>query len=127
MNSESKAGNLQIKVYETRDAMGKAAAEHVADLIEEVLRWKQMVSMIFAAAPSQDEFLHHLTASERVNWSRVIGFHMDEYIHLDPALGQLFSQYLAVHLLSRVPMAMFRVIDSQAPAKTPQSDDNQSQ
>ncbi len=115
MVSELKAGNLGIKVFETRDAMGSAAAAHVAGLIEELLRQKPAVNMIFAAAPSQDEFLHRLTSSERVDWSRVNGFHMDEYIHLDPALGQLFSQYLSRHLLSRVRMAKFHTIDSQAP------------
>ncbi len=114
MLSLSNAGLLRVMAYETRDAMGKAAAEHVADLIEEVLRWKPMVSMIFAAAPSQNEFLRHLTSSERVNWGRVIGFHMDEYLHLDPSSGQLFSQYLAEHLVSRVRMAKFHVIDSHA-------------
>lgn len=109
------ARNLRIKIYETRDAMGKAAADYVVDCINEILAVKENVHMIFAAAPSQNEFLSHLTPSNHVDWSRVIGFHMDEYIHLDPKLGQLFSQYLERHLLSRIRMAKFYVINAQAP------------
>jgi glucosamine-6-phosphate deaminase len=95
--------------------MGKAAADYTVARINEVLAGRQTVNMIFAAAPSQDEFLAHLTASNQVDWSRVIGFHMDEYIHIDPASGQLFSQYLTRHLISKVPMAEFHVINAQEP------------
>ena len=109
------ADRLQITIYDSRDAMGKAAADHVVGRVNEILAARQEVNMVFAAAPSQDEFLAHLTASKDIDWSRVIGFHMDEYIHLPRESGQLFSQYLARHLLSRVKMAKFHIINAQAP------------
>ena len=109
------ADKLQINVYDTRDTMGKAAADHVVQRINEILAVRQKVNVIFAAAPSQDEFLAHLAASKNVDWSRVVGFHMDEYVHLSRESGQLFSQYLARHLLSKVRMAEFHVINGEAP------------
>lgn len=109
------ADRLQISIYDSRDAMGKAAADHVVDRINKILAVREKVVMIFAAAPSQDEFLTHLTASKNVDWSRVVGLHMDEYIHLPRESGQLFSQYLARHLLSKVMMAKFHIINAQAP------------
>lgn len=108
------AGKLQIRIYETRDAMGKAAAEHVTERINNVLKTQKRANIIFAAAPSQNEFLAHLTASKEIDWSRIVGLHMDEYVHLPRESGQLFSQYLARHLLSKVMMAKFYIINAEA-------------
>ena len=39
--------------------------------------------VVFAAAPSQNEMLKHLTGKTSIPWSRIIAFHMDEYIGLN--------------------------------------------
>jgi glucosamine-6-phosphate deaminase len=111
----AQAEKLHIRIYESRDAMGQAAARHVIDRIREVLTTRGAVNIIFAAAPSQNEFLANLTASKEIDWSRVVGFHMDEYIHLARESGQLFSQYLARHLLTKVMMKEFYMMNAQAP------------
>ncbi len=108
------AEKLKINIYDTRDTMGKAAADLVVQRINEILAVRKTVNMIFAAAPSQNEFLDHFTASANVDWSRVVGFHMDEYIHLPRESGQLFSQYLDRYLVSKVALAKFYAIDAQA-------------
>lgn len=107
-------GNLQVNIYDSRDAMGKAAADHVAELIEGMLASRQTVRMIFAAAPSQNEFLSHLTASDRIEWSRVIAFHMDEYIGLPAESEQLFGKYLKDHLFSKIQMKEVHYLDAVA-------------
>ncbi|HTY38611.1 MAG TPA: 6-phosphogluconolactonase [Bacteroidota bacterium] len=94
--------------------MGKAAADHVAGLIAGVLKKKENVNIVFAAAPSQDEFLDHLVRSPHVDWSRVLGFHMDEYIGLHPSSDQFFGVYLNQHLFTRVKMKEVHLIDAQA-------------
>ena len=38
--------------------------------------------MIFAAAPSQQEFLAALTGIEDIEWGKILAFHMDEYLGL---------------------------------------------
>jgi len=107
-------GNLKVHTYSDRDGMGKAAADHVAGMIQRVLREKGTVNIIFAAAPSQIEFLAHLVNDKGVDWSRVVGFHMDEYIGLPPASDQFFGLFLQKHLFSRVKMKEVHLIDSQA-------------
>ena len=52
--------SLELNVYKTRNEMGKAAAQDVAAAMKKFIKAKGKVVMVFAAAPSQDEFLSHL-------------------------------------------------------------------
>ena len=45
---------LNVKVYQTREEMGKAAAEEAAAAIRAAIAAKGEINMIFAAAPSQN-------------------------------------------------------------------------
>jgi len=109
-----KSGELKIEIFQNRDEMGKAASENVVELINKVLAEKDFVNMIFAAAPSQNDFLEHFTKSKNLDWSRINGFHMDEYIGLPNDSDQHFSKYLVDHLFSKVKMNKVFLIDSQA-------------
>jgi glucosamine-6-phosphate deaminase len=107
-------GKLAVRAFGDRESMGKASADHVVKIIQEVLKVKEYVNIIFAAAPSQNEFLDHLVKSRDVDWSRVVGFHMDEYIGLPPTSDQFFGLFLQNHLFSRVAMKAVHLFDSQA-------------
>ena len=76
---------LDVLVYETRAQAGQAAARAVALSIADRQAKAANANVIFAAAPSQDEFLARLVADKDIDWRRVIAFHMDEYlgIHAD--------------------------------------------
>ncbi|MBQ4161243.1 MAG: glucosamine-6-phosphate deaminase, partial [Clostridia bacterium] len=76
------ADKLEVKVFETRDEMGKAAAEDIAAAIKEMLAEKDEINMIFAAAPSQNETLAHLIEYTEIDWTKINAFHMDEYLGL---------------------------------------------
>ncbi|MBE3573671.1 MAG: glucosamine-6-phosphate deaminase, partial [Moorella humiferrea] len=73
---------LKVRVYSNRREMGAAAAREVADKIKIILSEKDTVNMVFAAAPSQTEFLEALCSIPGIDWSRVVAMHMDEYIGL---------------------------------------------
>ncbi len=62
----------------------------------------QPAAPVFAAAPSQNEFLTCLK-NRKVDWSRINAFHMDEYIGLDKDAPQLFGNYLKEMLFDKVP------------------------
>ena len=55
-----KQDQLSVQIHDSRDAMGKAAAADVAACIHKLLAEKEEISMIFAAAPSQNEVLFYL-------------------------------------------------------------------
>ena len=51
---------LSVKIFENRDLMGADAARDVAACIRALLKEKDEINMIFAAAPSQNDLLAHL-------------------------------------------------------------------
>lgn len=107
-----KVDQLHIQVYETREKMGKAAAIHVTAKIQELLRQKDFVRIIFAAAPSQNEFFTVLKEEPSIDWSRIIAFHMDEYIGLSDDAPERFGQFLTDHLFKYVQPKEVHFIDS---------------
>jgi glucosamine-6-phosphate deaminase len=101
---------LEVQVYRDRADLGRAAAEAVSGKMGELLGarasgedglGKSGVNMVFAAAPSQNEFLSALAGME-VEWGRVNAFHMDEYIGLGSDAPQGFGNFLRDRLFSRV-------------------------
>ncbi|MCL6591505.1 MAG: glucosamine-6-phosphate deaminase [Firmicutes bacterium] len=93
---------LLVSVYPNRDALGRAAGEAVAARLRELLARQQQVSVVFAAAPSQNEFLAYLSTASGVDWSRVVAMHMDEYLGLAADAPPRFGRYLDEHLFSLV-------------------------
>jgi glucosamine-6-phosphate deaminase len=93
---------LEVLAFEDRGQAGKAAAVAVGNAIRDRQEAAGKANVIFAAAPSQNEFLAGLVASTRVDWSRVVGFHMDEYLGLPADHRASFRRYLQEHLFRLV-------------------------
>lgn len=108
---------LEIKVYDTRDEMGACAAKEAAAYIRELMTKKDEVNIIFAAAPSQNDFLLHLS-KEEIEWGRINAYHMDEYIGLAKDAPQGFGNYLAEHIFNLVPFKSVNYIYDEN--KTPE-------
>ena len=89
---------LRIVVHEDRAKMGRAAAEGVARAIADRQADAELINVVFAAAPSQEEFLASLVAYRGIDWSRVRAFHMDEYLGLGPDHHSSFRRFLQEHL-----------------------------
>ena len=82
--------------------MGKMAARDVAEAMKRFIREKGKVNMVFAAAPSQNEFLAHLRKEKSIDWSRVTCFHLDDYVDLPRNHPNTFEVYLNEHLFDYV-------------------------
>lgn len=94
--------NLKVKIFETKSAMGADAAETISEKIRELLEKKEYINIVFAAAPSQNDFLASLK-EKNIEWGRINAFHMDEYIGLNKNAPQLFGNYLKEQLFGKVP------------------------
>jgi glucosamine-6-phosphate deaminase len=103
---------LRVCVYPDRRALGAAAGVDVMAKMAELLAKKPCLRMIFAAAPSQNETLATLAKAPRIDWSRVMAFHMDEYIGLAADAPQRFGRYLREHLFDLVKPGVVHLIDS---------------
>ena len=114
IKNESVSGKLKVREYATRLQMGKEAAKSVSRKIQELLLEQEYVNMIFASAPSQSEFLQALVKDKGIDWSRINGFHMDEYIGLKSSAPQSFASFLRTYLFNLVPIREVYFINGEA-------------
>jgi glucosamine-6-phosphate deaminase len=109
-----RADRLNVYVYESRRQVGAAAAAAVAAEIRRSIAAHGRAIGLFAAADSQIEFLDGLAGSEGIEWTRVIGLHLDEYLGIDEDAPQSQRKFLLDRLVRRVPMAEFHGIRGEA-------------
>ena len=95
---------LEVRVYPDRAAMGAAAAAFSALSLIERQNANLESRVVFAAAPSQNEFLAGLVADASIDWSKVVAFHMDEYLGIDSNHSASFRRFLNDRVFQRVPI-----------------------
>jgi len=115
MIEKYKIDELTIQVYENRALMGQAAAKATAERIRQLLKENETINIIFAAAPSQNEFLENLTNEKEIDWSRIRAFHMDEYVVLDMDAPQRFGNFLKERIFDKLPFKSVFYLDGNAP------------
>lgn len=111
---------LCVEIHRSRAELGRMAAMAAAAHLSTVLSRQDGARVIFACAPSQDEFLAVLTSAPEVDWRRVTAFHMDEYVGLAAAHPAGFRSYLRAHLTSRVRLK--RVHELTGDAASPEAE-----
>ena len=111
------AGHLAVEIHTDRPTMGRAAARAVAAHLHGVIARQGEVRVIFACAPSQNEFLAALVDPAKcglaVDWSRVTAFHMDDYVGLSADHPQSFRNYLRQHFLRHVAIPRFHPLPAE--------------
>jgi len=106
-----KKDKLCVRQYATRGEMGDTAAKDAIKAVVRVLREKGTATILFAAAPSQNEFLTALSKSKEIDWSKVTALQLDEYMKFDPTLPQGFAHFLRDRIFSKINIGnclMFR-------------------
>ncbi len=102
---------LQVQIWSTRKEMGEKAAHDVTGYINQALQNKAELNIIFAAAPSQNEFLSALLQSD-IDWTRINAFHMDEYRGLPSDAPQRFGNFLKRAIFEKVPFKSVHYFDA---------------
>ncbi len=113
MINNLKESKLKTATYPSRLEMGKAAALDAANEIKRQLLKNEEINMIFAAAPSQNEFLENLL-QQNVDWSKINAFHMDEYVGLAEDAPQRFGNFLKAKLFSKVDFKSVNYLNGNA-------------
>ena len=83
--------------------LGKAAGKVAAELIRKTIAEKEQVNIILATGLSQFETLKQLVSEKEIDWSKVVMFHLDEYIDLPESSPASFRRYLKDRFISKVP------------------------
>ena len=97
--------------------MGKIAAEDAAKKICDAIAKNGEARVIFASAASQFEFIEALLTHSEIDWSKVCGFHLDEYVGLKADHPASFRRFLKERLLAKLPCAVksFTFVGGDAP------------
>jgi len=95
---------LTVRISDNRVLLGTDAASMAAETVRQLLSDKALLNIVFAAAPSQNEFLAALAKEKNIDWRRVRAFHMDEYTGLPEIAPQRFGNYLKTHFFDLVPL-----------------------
>jgi glucosamine-6-phosphate deaminase len=103
---------MEVTVFDTKAALGKAAAKNGASLISEAIARKGKANIILATGASQFEMLDALIKKE-VDWSRVTAFHLDEYIGIPLTHPASFRKYLKERFVDKVPLKAFHYINGE--------------
>lgn len=106
---------LQVEIYPDRSQMGQTAAKVAGNAILALLEQKEHITLMFAAAPSQNEFLASLAADKRIDWGKISVLQMDDYMHFDPKAPQGFACFLRDRIFSKVNPAQCLLMHCDAP------------
>ncbi len=109
-----KLDQLKVEVFANRIELGKAAGQRVSQKMREMLGHAQEISMVFAAAPSQNEFLEELSKARGIDWKRVTAFHLDEYLGLPDTAPQSFGRFLRERLFEKVRPGTIHYLNGMA-------------
>jgi glucosamine-6-phosphate deaminase len=97
---------MDIKIMPDKAQMGKAAAAAGAEHIRRAIAARGDANIIVATGASQFEMLSALVQHPDINWNRVTGFHLDEYVGLAIDHPASFRGYLWQRFVSKLPLPL---------------------
>ena len=104
---------MNIKVFDTHSELGQAAAQDAAQIINQAINERDVAYVIAATGASQFEFLDSL-AQEDIDWTKIVFFHLDEYVDLPESHPASFRRYLKERLVSRLHPQTFHFLNGEA-------------
>lgn len=93
---------MNVIISDSAATLGEKAGKKAAALINNAIRERGQANIILATGASQFETLNTLI-KEDVDWSKVVMFHLDEYIDLPESSPASFRKYLKERFIANVP------------------------
>ena len=110
---------MRIILTPDRDAMGRWVATSAAADLRQAIDQRGKANLVVATGSSQFEVLRELVKQPDIDWSRVHGFHLDEYVGLSSDHPASFCKYLKERFVDHVPLASFEYLrGDEDPAET---------
>jgi glucosamine-6-phosphate deaminase len=101
---------MEIIISENKQILGKKAAQLGAELIRKAILENGEANIIVATGASQFEMLGELVKQD-IDWSKVRGFHLDEYIGISELHPASFRNYLKNRLVDLVSPMEFNYVN----------------
>jgi glucosamine-6-phosphate deaminase len=106
-----------LKVFENKESLSRAAAEHAAAAIRRAIAERERARIVAATGASQIAFLEALTAANGIDWRRVEMFHLDEYVGLPITHPASFRKYLRERLIEKTGITQHHLLDGTGDAR----------
>lgn len=92
---------MKIIVADSPNELGNSAGQAAAKLIKEAIEKNGQANIVLATGASQIAMLNQLI-TEDIDWSKVVVFHLDEYIGLSESSPASFRKFLKERFLEKV-------------------------
>jgi len=103
-------------VFQTKDEMAAASASTTAQAIKQAIRARGQANIVIGTGASQYEMFQHLTATRGIDWFKVVMFHLDEYVGLEPSHPGSLRHYLIENFMDKVgPLRAAYLVKGEAP------------
>ena len=105
---------LSVRVARSVDELTHDVAKLTQDYLSSLLQQQATVSIILATGNSQLEFLKAIATENELDWSRIILFHLDEYLGIDAQHPGSFRYYLHHKVEQQVHPHQFHYLEGDA-------------
>ena len=103
---------MKVKVFETAEQVGAAAAKQAAAKLNEVIAEKGSARLLLSTGASQFTFFESFV-KENVDWSKVEMFHLDEYVGISDDHPASFKKYLLERFINKVNPGKYHLLSGQ--------------
>ena len=106
--------DLSVKICASSEELSEKAALLAIDYLKSLLAQQDTVSIVLATGNSQLQFLDALLRNSDLDWSRMVLFHLDEYLGIGANHPGSFRYYLSSKVEQRVKPNKFHYIEGDA-------------
>lgn len=103
---------MKVIISNSKQELGKQAALKGAELIRKAISKNGKANIIVATGASQFEMLEELV-KEEIEWSKVVAFHLDEYIGISNTHPASFRKYLKERFVDIVSPRDFYYVNGE--------------
>ena len=109
-----KVDDLSVVIADSTEQLAQSAADLAREYLQSLLKQQDTVSIILATGNSQLEFLDAIARKNELDWSRIVLFHLDEYLGISPEHPGSFRYYLHHKVERRLQPGTFNYIQGDA-------------
>ncbi len=106
---------IPVHIFESNEKLGQRVAEDFARLLSNLVERQGEASVILATGNSQLTFIDALRRLNDVPWSKVVLFHMDEYLGMSDQHPASFAKFIREKVVDYVHPASFHAIRGNSP------------
>ena len=106
--------NLTVRIANSVSELTQDASKIAIAYLQSLLAQQEIVSIILATGNSQLQFLDAIASDKSLDWSRIILFHLDEYLGISSEHPGSFRYYLRHKVEQRVQPRIFHYLEGDA-------------